>query len=270
MSQGQHPYPDERHQVEATTLRESRHTIATHGQQSERLLWMKRDLDPRAREELVERYLPFARNLASRYMNGRESFDDLVQVASVGLMNAVNRFDAGKGTPFTAFASPTIHGELKRYFRDRIWLVRVPRGLQEEIMAVDSAATELAARLHRNPTREELADHAGLDLEVIDRVSVARQERLPVSLEGDVTEEGESRSERIGNEDPGFDAVENADEMRFAMNKLGDTERLVMRLRFIDEMTQSEIAERIGCSQMHISRMLRKSVSVLADSTTPA
>ena len=123
---------------------------------------MKRDLDPRAREELIARYLPFARNLASRYMNGRESFDDLVQVASVGLMNAVNRYEPAKGTPFTAFASPTIHGELKRYFRDRIWLVRVPRGLQEEIMAVDSAASELSAQLHRNPTPDELAEHTGL------------------------------------------------------------------------------------------------------------
>ena len=100
--------------MEATTFKESRRSIATHGQQSERLLWMKRDLDPKAREELIARYLPFARNLASRYMNGRESFDDLVQVASVGLMNAVNRYEPAKGTPFTAFASPTIHGELKR------------------------------------------------------------------------------------------------------------------------------------------------------------
>jgi len=254
--------------VEATTFKESRRSIATHGQQSERLLWMKRDLDPRAREELISRYLPFARNLASRYLNGRESFDDLVQVASVGLMNAVNRYEPAKGTPFTAFASPTIHGELKRYFRDRIWLVRVPRGLQEEIMAVDSAASELSAQLHRNPTPEELAEHTGLGPEAIDRVSVARQERLPVSLESDVTEDGERRSERIGNEDPGYDSVENADEMRFAMNKLGETERLVMRLRFIDEMTQSEIADRIGCSQMHISRMLRRSVDSLAESTT--
>lgn len=254
--------------MEATTFKESRRSIATYGQQSERLLWMKRDLDARAREELIARYLPFARNLASRYVNGRESFDDLVQVASVGLMNAVNRYEPSKGTPFTAFASPTIHGELKRYFRDRIWLVRVPRGLQEEIMAVDTAASELSAQLHRTPTPEELAEHTGLGPDVIDRVSVARQERLPVSLEGDVTEDGESRSERIGNEDPGYGAVENAEEMRIAMSKLGETERLVMRLRFIDEMTQSEIADRIGCSQMHISRMLRKSVDALAESTT--
>lgn len=256
--------------MQATTLKDSGRKLATHGQQSERLLWMERDLDPRAREELISRYLPFARNLASRYMYGRESFDDLAQVASVGLLNAVNRYEPAKGIPFTAFASPTIHGELKRYFRDRIWLVRVPRGLQEEIMAVDSATAELSARLHRNPTPDELAYHAGLSPEVIDRVSVARQERLPVSLEGDVTEDGESRSERIGNIDPGYGAVETADEMRLAMNRLGETERLVMRLRFVDEMTQSEIADRIGCSQMHISRMLRKSVGVLAESTTPA
>ena len=100
---------------------------------AEKKLWEARDTDPRAREELMARYLPFARSLASRYRGANESFDDLVQVASVGLVNAVNRFEPDKGTPFAAFASPTILGELKRYFRDRVWMVRVPRGLQENI-----------------------------------------------------------------------------------------------------------------------------------------
>lgn len=96
-------------------------------------LWKARDTDPRAREELMSRYLPLARSLASRYRGANESFDDLVQVASVGLVNAVNRFEPDKGTPFAAFASPTILGELKRYFRDRVWMVRLPRSLQENI-----------------------------------------------------------------------------------------------------------------------------------------
>src|SRR5665811_677001 len=110
---------------------------------AEARLWRARDTDPKAREELMERYLPFARSLASRYRGASESFDDLVQVASVGLVNAVNRFEPDKGTPFAAFASPTILGELKRYFRDRVWMIRVPRGLQENIRTVESGANVL-------------------------------------------------------------------------------------------------------------------------------
>ncbi|HTU15960.1 MAG TPA: SigB/SigF/SigG family RNA polymerase sigma factor [Solirubrobacterales bacterium] len=234
---------------------------------SETELWAARDRDPRAREELMERYLPFARSLASRYRGANESFDDLVQVASVGLVNAVNRFDPDKGTPFAAFASPTILGELKRYFRDRVWMVRVPRGLQENIRTVETASSDLGAELHRTPTTEEIAEHAGMEEAEVDEVMVARQERSPVSLDQPEDEEGRTPEDRVGVSDPNYGLVEDKDEIREAMSDLSSVEKRVLRLRFIEDMTQSEIADRIGYSQMHVSRLLRRSLERLEEKT---
>lgn len=216
----------------------------------------------------MNRYLPFARRLASRYRNNYESFDDLFQVASVGLVNAVNRYDPDQGSAFTAFASPTIHGELKRYFRDKVWLVRVPRGIQEEIQALDRAADDLSAELHRDPTASELAAWTNLEDGQVQEAILAKSERNPVSFDVPVDEEGRSRAERFGHEDPGYRILEDTDEIKSAMSKLGETERLVMRLRFIDDMTQTEIAERIGFSQMHVSRLLRRSIAALMEDST--
>lgn len=234
---------------------------------AENRLWAARDTDPRAREELMERYLPFARSLASRYRGANESFDDLVQVASVGLVNAVNRYEPDQGTPFAAFASPTILGELKRYFRDRVWMVRVPRGLQENIRTVESTSRDLGAELHRTPTADEIAEHTGMDRTEVDEVLVARVERTPVSLDQPEDDEGHSPEERVGIEDPNFDLVDDKDEIREAMAELSSVERQVLRLRFIEDMTQSEIAERIGYSQMHVSRLLRRSLQRLEAQT---
>ena len=231
-------------------------------------LWEARDHDPRAREELMERYLPYARSLASRYRGASESFDDLVQVASVGLVNAVNRFEPGKGTPFAAFAAPTILGELKRYFRDRVWMVRVPRGLQENIRTVDTTSADLGAELHRSPTTAEIAEHSGLDEADVEEVLVAKGERTPVSLDQPDDDEGHTPEDRVGASDPNFGLVEDQDEIREAMTDLSSVERRVLRLRFIEDMTQSEIAERIGYSQMHVSRLLRRSLEQLEDKTS--
>ncbi len=230
---------------------------------AEKVLWETRDMDPRAREELMQRYLPFARSLASRYRGVNESFDDLVQVASVGLVNAVNRYEPDKGTPFVAFAAPTILGELRRYFRDRVWMVRVPRGLQDNIRTVESTSSGLGAELHRTPTAGEIAEHAGMDRSEVDEVLVAKQERTPVSLDHPDDDEGHTPEERVGVRDPNFDLVEHKDEIREAMTELSSVERRVLRLRFIEDMTQSEIAERIGYSQMHVSRLLRRSLERL-------
>ena len=134
---------------QAATAEATRNLDYHSAQESD--LWPLRDEDPRVREELVSRYLPFARRLASKYRNRWESSDDLIQVASLGLLNAVNRFDPQNGSAFPAFASPTIHGELKRYFRDRVWMIRVPRDIQEEILEVDHAVDTLSADLHRPP-----------------------------------------------------------------------------------------------------------------------
>lgn len=236
----------------------------------EQALWRARDTDDRAREELVRRYLPFARRLASRYRNSYESFDDLYQVASVGLVNAVNRFDPDNGSPFSAFASPTIHGELKRYFRDRIWMVRVPRGIQEEIQTVDSVTDELSAELHRAPTVDEVARRSNLEESQVDEAIQAKSDRIPASLDMPVDEEGRSGGERFGHEDPGYKLLEDTDEIRRAMVQLDDTERVVLRLRFIEDMTQTEIADRINCSQMHVSRLLRRSVAKLMEESSPS
>ncbi len=236
------------------------HSISGYRSVSESVLWSKRDEDSRAREELVSRYLPFARRLAGRYRNKWESADDLNQVASLGLMNAVLRFDPANGTPFMAFASPTIHGELKRYFRDRVWMIRVPRDLQEEILAVDHASAELSAELRREPTGEEIDDWTNASPGTASRASAAKATRVPSSLDSTL-DDGQTQMERFGAEDPRFGAIDDSDELREAMSDLGATESLVMRLRFVEDMTQSEIAERIGCSQMHISRVLRRSIT---------
>lgn len=236
------------------------HPMSEYHASPESELWERRDEDPHAREELVARYLPFARRLAGKYRNRWESTDDLTQVAALGLLNAVLRFDPSKGTPFAAFASPTIHGELKRYFRDRVWMIRVPRDLQEEILAVDHATEELTAELHRAPTREEIANRTSLDPGAASRASAAKADRIPSSLDSTL-DDGQTRMERFGAEDPRFDAIDDSDELREAMSGLGATESMVMRLRFVEDMTQSEIADRIGCSQMHISRVLRRSIA---------
>jgi RNA polymerase sigma-B factor len=254
--------------LNTTTTDEHAATGALHHVRSDEAeLWERRDIDPRAREELVRRYLPFARGLAAKYRNSYESTDDLFQVASVGLVNAVNRFDPARGAPFAAFATPTIRGELKRYFRDKVWTVRVPRGIQETIQTLESAGGDLSAELHRDPTPAELAEHSGIDEEAVREAILARSERHPVSLDLPVDEERQAPGEVHGAEDPGFRVLEETDKVRRAMETLGDTERLVMRLRFIEEMTQSEIAERVGCSQMHISRLIRRTLAKLNEQT---
>jgi len=246
-------------------LSESRADVGTMHQHlsTEQALWRRRDSDPRAREELVSRYLPFARRLAGRYHNNREAFDDLMQVASLGLVNAVNRFDPDNGSAFAAFASPTINGELKRYFRDRIWLVRVPRGIQEEIHSVDKASEELSAELHRDPTPGEVAHRANMALSEVNEAIRAKGDRIPVSLDLPVDPDGISPGECRGAEDPGYRLLEDTDEIRHAVSGLTSTERVVLRLRFIEDMTQTEIAERIGFSQMHVSRLLRRTLGKL-------
>lgn len=232
-------------------------------------LWARRDEDPRAREELISRYLPFARRLAGKYRNRWESADDLQQVASLGLLNAVLRFDPDNGTPFAAFASPTIHGELKRYFRDRVWMVRVPRDLQEEIIEVEHATDELTARLRRTPTPTEIDELTGLGEGAASRASAAKADRVPSSLDSTL-DDGQTPLERFGSVDQNFESVENADLFRGAMSDLDTDARAVMRLRFVEDMTQSEIAERIGCSQMHISRVLRRSITDILDKVSIA
>jgi RNA polymerase sigma-B factor len=233
-------------------------------------LWEEfaRTRDQTLREELVERNMPFARRLALRYRGASEPFDDLLQVANLGLINAVDRFDPDRGIPFTAFASPTILGELKRHFRDRVWTVRVPRGLHDRMAEVDKAITELTKQLQRSPSIGETAER--LDLEQTDVLEVleANQKRRPLSLDrpaGNEDSDESAPAEWVGEEDEGFELVEGRVALDGALPYLSERERLVLRLRFVEDMTQTQIAERIGHSQMHVSRILRRALAQIRE-----
>lgn len=235
------------------------------GLASERALWARfvKDRDPAIREELVRRYLPFAKNLALRYRGASESFDDLLQVASLGLVNAIDRFDPDRGAPFTAFASPTILGELKRHFRDRVWTVRVPRGLHDRMAEVEKAIAELTVELQRSPSVGEIAERLEVDPTDVLEVLEANHNRRPLSLDRPVGGEDSEESpaaEWVGDEDSGYELVEDKLALEGALPHLDERERLVLQLRFVEDLTQSQIAERIGHSQMHVSRILRRTL----------
>ncbi|HEY5814833.1 MAG TPA: SigB/SigF/SigG family RNA polymerase sigma factor [Solirubrobacterales bacterium] len=220
--------------------------------------------DPAIREELVRRNMPFAKRLALRYRGASESFDDLLQVANLGLLNAVDRFDPERGIPFTAFASPTILGELKRHFRDRVWTVRVPRGLHDRMAEVDKAITDLTKELQRSPSVGEIAKRLELEQTDVLEVMEANHNRRPLSLDrpaGPEDSEESPPTEWIGEEDEAYELVEGRIALDAALPYLDERERLVLRLRFAEDMTQSQIAERIGHSQMHVSRILRRALA---------
>ncbi len=232
----------------------------------ERELWERfaRDHEPAVREELVRRNMAFAKRLALRYRGASESFDDLLQVANLGLLNAVDRFDPERGIPFTAFASPTILGELKRHFRDRVWTVRVPRGLHDRMAEVDKAITELTKKLQRSPSVGEIAERLGLEQTDVLEVMEANHNRRPLSLDRPAGAEDSDEappSEWVGEEDEHFELVEGRIALDAALPYLEERERVVLRLRFVEDMTQSQIAERIGHSQMHVSRILRRALA---------
>jgi RNA polymerase sigma-B factor len=249
---------------EKVTTRHQAPPDLNDGLASERLLWERfaKNRDDATREELVRRYLPFARNLALRYRGASESFDDLLQVASLGLVNAVDRFDPTRGTPFTAFASPTILGELKRHFRDRVWTVRVPRGLHDRMAEVDKAISELTVDLQRSPSVGEIAERLNVEPTDVLEVLEANHNRRPLSLDRPVGGEDDESpaSEWVGDEDENFELIEDKLALEGVLPHLDRRERLVLRLRFVEDMTQSQIAERIGHSQMHVSRILRRTL----------
>jgi RNA polymerase sigma-B factor len=233
-------------------------------------LWRRfsQSRDTAIREELVRRNMAFAKRLALRYRGASESFDDLLQVANLGLLNAIDRFDPGRGIPFTAFASPTILGELKRHFRDRVWTVRVPRGLHDRMAEVDKAITELTKELQRSPSIGEIADRLELEQTDVLEVMEANHNRRPLSLDRPAGPEDPDEStpvEWVGDEDQGYELVEGRIALDAALPFLDERERLVLRLRFVEDMTQSQIAEQIGHSQMHVSRILRRALSRIRD-----
>ena len=229
----------------------------------------QRDKDPRARECLAERYLPLARTLAARYRGrGGEPFDDLLQVASLGLLKAIDRFDPDRGTAFSSFAVPTILGELKRYFRDTGWFAHVPRGAQELALKVQEAEQAISPRLGRSPTAAELALYMEVSVEqVLDGLEAAAAHHA-TSLEEPHDElDGESQSlaDALGEDDPRFEQIDASLTVASAARQLSEREQRVLELRFYDELTQSEIAKRIGVSQMQVSRILRGALAHLRE-----
>jgi RNA polymerase sigma-B factor len=224
--------------------------------------------DLRARDELVKRLLPLARKLALRYSYTDESLEDLTQVACVGLIKAIERFDQERGRPFPSFATPTILGELKRYFRDKGWAVHVPRALQERTLAISRESERLLRRLGRSPTIAELAAAVGCTeeqaLEAMEAACSYRAASLdaPGCYDGD---ESAALVNTIGSVDDGYELAGSRQAIAETWRSLSELERRVLALRFVDDLTQHEIALRIGYSQMHVSRLLRRSLARLAE-----
>jgi RNA polymerase sigma-B factor len=218
------------------------------------------------RDALVVKYLPLARGLAARYRHSHIPLEDLVQVASMGLVMAAGRFDASRGTSFSSYAVPTILGELRRHLRDHGWAARVPRGLQEDVMRVSSARNALSGRLGRSPTPAELADEAGMEVEAVLAAVEAGGAYEAESFDHTPTSEddpGRSLYGMIGSDEPGFELVEYGVSVRETMADLTDQERRAISLRFVEDLTQSEIAQRIGVSQMQVSRLLSRALARL-------
>src|SRR5918999_927290 len=213
-----------------------------------------------AREELVERLLPFARDLALRYTYTDEPFDDLLQVASLGLIKAIDRFEPGRGTKFTSYAAPTILGELKRHFRDKGWALHVPRDLQERTLAVSRETEVLSKTLGRSPKVREVALALGCSVEDVLEAQEAAASYEAASLDAPTARDDEEDAplvDMMGGEDSAYELVESRDAIASTWKALPDVERQVLELRFMHDLTQREIGERIGYSQMHVSRRLR-------------
>jgi RNA polymerase sigma-B factor len=224
--------------------------------------------DRAARAELVERMLPLARSLARRYIGKGEPLDDLEQVASLGLLKAIDRFDVSRDVRFATFAVPTIAGELKRHFRDRGWMLRVPRDIQELSARVARTRETLTRDLGRSPTVEEVAGTLGAGVEqVLEALRAADSYRM-MSLDEPLAEGG-GALEAIGGDDEGYELAEQRVLLRRGLDELGAREREIVRLRYYEGLTQREIARVVGVSQMHVSRLIRRSIDTMRDSIEP-
>jgi RNA polymerase sigma-B factor len=238
------------------------------GRHHERLLFARyhHHGDVAARDELIRRCLPLARRLASRYARANEPIDDLLQVASIGLIKAVDRFDPSRGTAFSSFAVPSILGELKRHFRDHGWAARVSRPLQERVLKLNITADKLTTRLGRAPTPKELAAAMDESVEDVLEAMEAASAHDSVSLDAPLSssdDRGATFAETVGADDERLELVEYRSVVDATFKALPARERQVLALRFDEDMTQSEIAQRIGVSQMHVSRLIRRALKRL-------
>jgi RNA polymerase sigma-B factor len=230
----------------------------------------KETADPLAREELVRRYEPLARNLARRYHSKGESLDDLRQVANVGLLKAIAKFDPERGFAFTSYATPTILGELKRHFRDSGWALHVPRGVKERALELANVTEQLSSRLGRSPSVSELAEALELTEEQTLEALEAYHARRASPLEernDDESQPRRPRADSLGAEDAGLEQTEYMTVIAKGIEGLPESERTILYLRFAQDLTQSEIASRVGVSQMQVSRLLRAAIEKIRAAT---
>ena len=225
--------------------------------------------DAHLREYLIERHEGLVRHVAREYMSLGESYEDIVSVGHVGLVHAVDRFDCDRGTKFATFAVPTIKGEIRRYFRDRTWGIRVPRRVQELSLHARGISERLTQQLGRSPTYTELAVELGVPEEdVIEALEVGRQyELLSIDAAGSGSGEDDSLAEidRAGSCDPDMEALGEKDEIENALRQLPRRQQVIVRLRFFEDMSQQEAGDRLGISQMHVSRLQRKALTRLRE-----
>lgn len=232
----------------------------------ELLLLVRDHKDPAAREELITRYLPLVKSLARRFASRGQPVEDLVQVGSIGLIKAVDRFDLDRGVELSTYATPTILGEIKRYFRDKGWAVKVPRALQDLNVRLNRVMEQLTVELRRSPTIAELAAATGAtEEEVVEALESGRAYSSVSIFAGGAAEDEESAGllDTLGTEEEAYEIFEQRRVLAPAMGRLDPRERLILHLRFFEGMTQTQVAARIGISQMHVSRLIRKSIDNL-------
>jgi RNA polymerase sigma-B factor len=216
------------------------------------------------RAALIERHLPLVTFMARKFADRGEPLDDLIQVGTIGLIKAIDRFEISKGFEFSTFATPTIVGEIKRHFRDKTWAVRVPRRLQELGASVTKATTELTQKLDRSPTPKEIAKHLGITVDDVAEALESNAAYSTVSL--DVTSEtSTSIGETFGALDEALEGVEYRESLRPLLAQLDDREKRILQMRFFDNLSQSQIATELGISQMHVSRILNKVLTHLRE-----
>ncbi|MCW2653306.1 MAG: polymerase sigma factor SigF [Mycobacterium sp.] len=221
----------------------------------------------RARDRIVRRCMPLAEHIAHRFEGRGEPREDIAQVARLGLVNAVNRFDVECGSDFVSFAVPTIMGEVRRHFRDNSWAVKVPRRLKELHLQLGSATAEMSQRLGRAPTASELAAELELNREEVVEALIAGSGYNTLSMDsgGSGDDQTPPLTETLGSHDANLDRIENHEALRPLLDGLPERERTVIVLRFFESLTQSQIAERVGISQMHVSRLLARTLTRLRD-----
>jgi RNA polymerase sigma-B factor len=224
----------------------------------------------RRRDLIIERCLPLADHIARRFKNRGEPYEDLVQVARMGLIQAVNRFDVDNGADFLAFAVPTMMGEVRRYFRDHGWSIKVPRRMKELGPQLNRARDELSQRLGRAPTASEVASHLGLDREEVVQAQLASSAYTTLSSDAPAfgaagDDDGRSVSSSFGDLDANLEKVLDVETVRPLLAALPERDQTVLLLRFFENMTQTQIAERLGVSQMHVSRLLARALATLRD-----